>query len=109
MPPHPARPYPSNPNHIIISSSEHCSVECFIDQYVESRGVPSDTEFRNEAIEALREFSCTAPVMLFEMNAWLDKCLGLKAFHPDYLDIIDEFGDFPRKHESCRQITRTAL
>ena len=47
--------------------------------------------------------------MLFEMNAWLDKCLGLKAFHPDYLDIIDEFGDFPRKHESCRQITTTAL
>jgi hypothetical protein len=55
--------------------------------------MPSDAEFRNEVIEALREFSCTAPVMLFEMNAWLDNRLGLKALHPDYLDIIAGIDD----------------
>lgn len=93
MPPHPARPYPSNPEHIIISNSERCSIECFIDQYVETRAVQPCIELRNEAIETLGEFSCTAPVMLYEMNAWLDDRLGLKALHPDYQDIIDEADD----------------
>ncbi|SEM52533.1 hypothetical protein SAMN04487857_102445 [Pseudomonas sp. ok272] len=109
MSPHPARLYPSTPEQIIVSSCEQFSIECFIDQYVSTRGVPSDAELRNAVIEALRAFSCTAPVMLFEMNAWLDNCLGLKALHPDYLDIIDEFGDFPRLNECCPQITGTAL
>lgn len=109
MPPHPARPYLTSLDKIIVSNSEHCSIECFIDQYVKTRGVQSDAELRNDVIETLRRFSCTAPVMLFELNAWLDSCLGLKALHPDYLQIIDEFGDFPRHPESRQQATRTAL
>lgn len=109
MPPQPARSYPSSPDQIIISNTEHYSIECFVDQYVETRGVHSDAVFRNEVIAALRDFSCADPVMLFELNAWLDNRLGLKALHPDYLVIIDEFGDFPRKNESCQQITRTTF
>ncbi|MDD1016691.1 hypothetical protein [Pseudomonas rubra] len=95
MSPHPARPYTSSAGQIIISSSEHCSIGCFINQYVESRGLQSDAGFSNEVTAALRDFFCAAPVKMFELNAWLDNRLGLKALHPDYLCIIDEFGDFP--------------
>ncbi|MNJ71924.1 hypothetical protein D3C77_685210 [compost metagenome] len=68
-----------------------------------------DAGLRGAVTAALRDFSCAAPVMLFELNAWLDNRLGLKALHPDYLDIIDELGEFPRQYKSVQQISRTAL
>ena len=106
--PYPERPYPNTPDHIIISSSERCSIDSFIDQYVKTRAVQPDAELRNEVIEALRAFSCTAPVMLYEMNAWLDSRLGLKVLHPDYLDIIDEYGDFHRRNEASQPLDHAA-
>lgn len=106
--PYPARPNPSTPDHIIISSSERCSIDRFIDQYVETRTLQPDAELRNEVVEALRAFSCTAPVMLYEMNAWLDSRLGLKVLHPDYLCIIDEFGDFHRCNDASLQLDQNA-
>lgn len=103
MSPHPAKPYARHPDNIIISSSEHYSINSFIDQYTETRSTQPDAALRNEVIRALRDFSCTAPVMLYEMNAWLDIRLGLKALHPDYLDMINESGDFPHQGEASGQ------
>lgn len=103
VPPHPARSYTGSPANIIISNAEQCPIDSFIDQYVETRAMQPDAKLRNEVMEALCDFSCTAPVMLYEMNAWLDCRLSLKALHPDYLEIIDEFGDFPRQSGVARQ------
>lgn len=89
MSPHPARNYPASLNVIYVSKFEHCSIESFIDQYLASRALQPDTKRRNQVIEALLRFSDAAPVMLYQINAWLDKRLGLKASHPDHAALIE--------------------
>ena len=83
----------TNLKKIHLSSSENCSIECFIDQYIDSRDIPPASQVRWSLLEALEEFPSAGRVSLYELNAWLDSRLQLRSLHPKNLYFIDETAD----------------
>lgn len=72
-----------NLSQIHLSSSEHCGLEYFITQYIQSRDIEPTDHIRQGLLAALEDYyPCTIRVTLYELNAWLDNRLGLRASHP---------------------------
>lgn len=78
---------------IHLSSSENCSLECFLDQYIDSRDIPPASQARWSLLKAIDEFPSAERVSLYELNAWLDSRLQLRALHPQNLSFVDETAD----------------
>lgn len=110
MSPHPARPLPDSFNRIHISASENYTIECYVDHYINSRMSLCSAEDRDNIVQALSEYPGCILVMLYEMNAWLDNRLGLKALYPDDLHVLDEIGERPHLAQvPDQQVARPAL
>ena len=71
-----------------LSSSERCCIERFITQYIQTRDIELTDGARQRLLAALEDYPRVARVALYELNAWLDNRLGLKAKHPERLEII---------------------
>ena len=78
----------TNLDQIYLSSSERCSVEQFITQYIQTRALEPTEDARQHLLVALEDYPRVFRVTLYELNAWLDNRLGLKAKHPERLEII---------------------
>ncbi|VVO23048.1 hypothetical protein PS723_04373 [Pseudomonas fluorescens] len=78
---------------IYLSSSEHCGIEHFITQYIQTRDIESTDGARQSLLAALEDYPCAVRVALYELNAWLDNRLGLRALHPQCLRVFDELDD----------------
>ena len=78
----------TNLDQVHLSSLERCSVEHFITQYIQTRNIEPTDDARQHLLAALEDYPRVVRVTLYELNAWLDKRLGLKAKHPERLDII---------------------
>lgn len=65
-----------------LSSSEHYDIELFITQYIQTRGIEPTDDARQSLLAALEDYPCAERVALYELNAWLDNRLGLRALHP---------------------------
>ena len=72
----------TNLSRISLSSSEHCGVKHFIQQYIQTRDVKPADRPERRLISALLDYPCAVRVSLYELNAWLDSRLGLRALHP---------------------------
>ncbi|CAN7561874.1 hypothetical protein [Pseudomonas umsongensis] len=78
----------TNLGQIYLSSSEQCCIERFITQYIQTRDIEPTDGARQRLLAALEDYPRAARVALYELNAWLDRRLGLKAKHPEHLEII---------------------
>jgi len=78
----------TNLDQIYLSSSEQCCIERFITQYIQTRDIEPTDGARQRLLAALEDYPRVARVALYELNAWLDNRLGLKAKHPERLEII---------------------
>lgn len=75
----------TNLGQIHLSSSEQCCIERFITQYIQTRDIEPTDGARQRLLAALENYPCAVRVALYELNAWLDKRLGLRASHPQFL------------------------
>lgn len=78
---------------ISLSSSEHCDIEYFVDQYILTREIERTKKIRRDLLAALMHYPPTARVSMFELNAWLDNRLGLRASQALCLHSIDDQTD----------------
>lgn len=83
----------TTPDQVYLSSSERCCIEHFITQYIQTRDIGRTDGARQRLLVALEDYPCTVRVALYELNAWLDNRLGLRASHPQYLHVIGELDD----------------
>ena len=78
----------TNLDQIYLSSTEQYCIERFITQYIQTRDIEPTDGARQRLLAALEDYPRVARVALYELNAWLDSRLGLKAKHPEHLEII---------------------
>ena len=76
---------------IHLSSSEFCCIERFITQYIRTRDIEPTEGARQRLLAALEDYPRAVRVALYELNAWLDNRLQLRAFHPQCARAIDEW------------------
>jgi len=72
----------TKPDQVHLSSSERCCIEYFITQYIQTRDIEPTDGARQILFAALEDYSWAVRVALYELNAWLDNRLGLRALHP---------------------------
>ena len=70
---------------VYLSKTEHCPLDCFIGQYIKTRNLHSIATIDNLLRTTLERYPGKPPVMVNELNAWIDKTLGYRASHPDFL------------------------
>jgi hypothetical protein len=73
------------PVHVYLSKTEHYPLDCFIGQYIQTRNLGSTPIISNLLHATLENYPGKPPVMVNELNAWIDKTLGFRASHPDFL------------------------
>lgn len=78
----------TNLDQIYLSSSEQCCIERFVTQYIQTRDIEPTDGARQRLLAALEDYPRVARVALYELNAWLDNRLGLKAKHPEHREVI---------------------
>ena len=81
----------TNLSMIHLSSSEFCCIERFITQYIQTRDIEPTEGARQRLLAALEDYPRAVRVALYELNAWLDNRLQLRAFHPQCARAIDEW------------------
>ena len=74
---------------VYLSMTEHCPLDCFIGQYIKTRNLGSIPTISNRLRSTLDSYPGTPPVRVNELNAWIDKTLGYRASHPDFLQLED--------------------
>lgn len=74
---------------VYLSKTEHCQLDCFIGQYIKTRNLGSIPTISNLLRSTLEAYPGKPPVVVNELNAWLDRTLGYRAFHPDFLQLED--------------------
>lgn len=79
----------TNLEHVNLSSSEQCSIEHFVTQYIQTREIEPNDNARQVFLAALKDYPCTARVSLYELNAWLDNRLGLRASYRQFWRVVD--------------------
>ncbi|MNG15881.1 hypothetical protein D3C84_997400 [compost metagenome] len=67
-----------------LSKTEHYQLDCFIGQYIQTRNLRSNPDINAILRSTLSTYSGKPPVMVNELNAWIDKTLGYRASHPDF-------------------------
>jgi len=74
---------------VYLSKTEHYPLDCFIGQYITTRNLHSIATIGNLLRTTLERYPGKPPVMVNELNAWIDKTLGYRASHPDFLLLED--------------------
>jgi len=74
---------------VYLSMTEHLQLDCFIAHYIKTRNLRSVAEINNLLRATLTNYPGKAPVMVNELNAWIDKTLGYRAAHPDFSQLED--------------------
>lgn len=82
-----------NLDQVHLSASERCCIEHFITLYIQTRDIEPAEDVRPRLLAALEDYPSTVRVALYELNAWLDNCLGFRASHPQCLQGHDEQDD----------------
>lgn len=72
-----------------LSKTEHYQLDCFIGQYIKTRNLRSIPGIDNTLRSTLENYPGRPPVMVNELNAWIDKKLGYRAAHPDTFQLDD--------------------
>ncbi|MEO8640634.1 hypothetical protein [Pseudomonas sp.] len=70
---------------VYLSKTEYYPLDCFIGQYIKTRNLNSIATIGNLLRTTLESYPGKPPVMVNELNAWIDKTLGYRASHPDFL------------------------
>ena len=68
----------TKPDQVHLSSSERCCIT----QYIQTRDIEPTDGARQILLAALEDYSWAVRVALYELNAWPDNRLGLRALHP---------------------------
>jgi hypothetical protein len=74
---------------VYLSTTEHFRLDCFISQYIQTRNLRSIANINNLLRATLEGYQGKPPVMVNELNAWIDKTLGYRAAHPDFAQLED--------------------
>ncbi|MVV50579.1 hypothetical protein EJA72_20415 [Pseudomonas sp. PB120] len=74
---------------IYLSTTERYKLDCFIGQYIQTRNLRSISNIDNLLRSTLDVYPGKHPVMVNELNAWIDKTLGYRAEHPDFEHLED--------------------
>jgi hypothetical protein len=73
--------------YVHLTKTEHYQLDCFIGQYINTRNLRSVPNIDNVLNSTLEHYPGKPPVMVNELNAWIDKTLGYRALHPEIDDI----------------------
>jgi hypothetical protein len=74
---------------VYLSLTERYQLDCFIGQYIKTRNLRSIPNINDILRSTLAAYSGKPPVMVIELNAWIDKTLGYRASHPDFPSLDD--------------------
>ncbi|UQS16736.1 hypothetical protein [Pseudomonas sp. HS6] len=74
---------------IYLSMTERFQLDCFIGHYIKTRNLRDVPEIDRILRTTLQNYPCHPPVMVNELNAWIDKTLGYRASHPDFTQLDD--------------------
>lgn len=74
---------------VYLSPTEHYQLDCFIGQYIKTRKLTAIPGIDQTLRSTLKDYPGRPPVMVNELNAWIDRTLGYRAAHPDFLDSLD--------------------
>ena len=67
-----------------LSKTERYQLDCFIGQYIKTRNLRPIPNISEILRSTLANYTGKPPVMVNELNAWIDKTLGFRASHPDF-------------------------
>lgn len=70
---------------VYLTKTEHYQLDSFIGQYIQTRNLHSIPNINKVLSSTLENYPGKAPVMVNELNAWIDKTLGFRATHPDFV------------------------
>ncbi len=73
---------------VYLTKTEHYQLDAFIGQYIETRNLSSIPAIHEVLSSALENYPGKYPVMLNELNAWIDRTLGYRATHPDFMESL---------------------
>ncbi|AWY39766.1 hypothetical protein DKY63_07570 [Pseudomonas putida] len=74
---------------VYLTKTEHYQLDSFIGQYIRTRNLHSLPDIDNLLSSTLKNYPGKPPVMVNELNAWIDKTLGYRALHPEILSVED--------------------
>ncbi|WP_085586504.1 MULTISPECIES: hypothetical protein [unclassified Pseudomonas] len=74
---------------IHLSMTERFQLDCFIGHYIKTRNLRDVPDIDRILRTTLESYPCHPPVMVNELNAWIDKTLGYRASHPDFTQLDD--------------------
>ncbi|RON47637.1 hypothetical protein [Pseudomonas frederiksbergensis] len=74
---------------VYLSMTEHLQLDCFIRNYIKTRNLHSVEDIDRILRATLQHYPGQPPVMVNEVNAWIDKTLGYRTAHPDFAQLED--------------------
>jgi hypothetical protein len=74
---------------IHLSTTERFELDCFIGHYIKTRNLSAVPDIERTLRSTLENYPGHAPVMVNELNAWIDRTLGYRASHPDFTQLDD--------------------
>ena len=74
---------------VYLSMTEHVQLDGFIGHYIKTRNLRSVADINSTLRSTLQSYPGKPPVMVNELNAWIDKTLGYRAAHPDFPQLED--------------------
>ena len=74
---------------VYLSKTERYELDCFIGQYIKTRNLRSIPLISSRLRSTLESYPGKPPVMVNELNAWIDRKLGYRASHPDFPSLED--------------------
>ncbi|MGF0238704.1 hypothetical protein ACQR3P_09560 [Rhodococcus sp. IEGM1300] len=74
---------------VYLSMTERYELDCYIGQYIKTRELRAVPDISNTLRSTLADYPGQPPVMVNELNAWIDKTLGYRACHPEFLQFDD--------------------
>ncbi|ANH98657.1 hypothetical protein A8L59_14955 [Pseudomonas koreensis] len=74
---------------IYLSMTERFQLDCFIGHYIKTRNLRSVPDIERVLRTTLENYPGHPPVMVNELNAWIDRTLGYRASHPDFSKLED--------------------
>jgi len=73
-----------------LTKTEHYQLDCFIGQYIKTRNLRSIPGINEVLASTLETYPGKPPVMVNELNAWIDKTLGYRATHPEFPECLEQ-------------------
>ena len=74
---------------IYLTKTEHYQLDHFIGQYIQTRNLLSIPNIKQVLGSILERYPGKFPVMVNELNAWIDRKLGYRATHPDFSQLLE--------------------